>query len=206
MTLSCRTSDCDEGGGGVHTSFEYRTAIFRNLTLLLQQIRPSESDRVRHIVDSILLDQSLESSTSALITLRGYDISIRLMLDRARVHRVFVLIPNLEKLTRVNNWKATQKFSQIIRMATYLTGVKSINLSAGIGIVQPCALATSKATPIPPATPMMPSILRDLLRRMFSEPEKSKYVVTPASDFEMRHSGEARTPSPHLSLNEFCPF
>ena len=79
------------------------------------------------IAQRYIFDQSLESSASALITLRGYDISIRLMLDGARVHRVFVLIPNLEKLTRVNNWKATQKFSQIIRMATYLTGVKSIN-------------------------------------------------------------------------------
>jgi len=79
------------------------------------------------IAQRYIFDQSLESSASTLITLHGYDISIRLMLDGARVQRVFVLIPNPEKLTGVNNWKATKKFSQIIRMATYLTGVKSIN-------------------------------------------------------------------------------
>jgi hypothetical protein len=49
------------------------------------------------------------------------------MLERAQVERIVLLIPNLEKLTRVNNWRATQKFSRIIRVTTYLTGMKSIN-------------------------------------------------------------------------------
>jgi hypothetical protein len=82
---------------------------------------------VKALRKDISLTKVWNPQLPALITLRGHDISIRLMLDGARVHRVFVLIPNLEKLTRVNNWKATQKFSQIIRMATYLTGVKPIN-------------------------------------------------------------------------------
>jgi hypothetical protein len=74
-----------------------------------------------------MFSQALGLSPPIEITLRGYNISFRLMLDGAQILRAFIVIPDPKKMIRGGDWRSTQKFAQIIRLATILTKTEAID-------------------------------------------------------------------------------
>jgi hypothetical protein len=61
------------------------------------------------------------------ITLCNHKAVLRIQLDKNLIQRVFVVIPDPKRLTRESAWRSTQKFGQIVRLATVLTKIEGIN-------------------------------------------------------------------------------
>jgi hypothetical protein len=116
-----------------------------------------------------MFNQALGLSPPIEITLRGYNISLRLMLDGAQILRVFVVIPDPKKMIRGGDWRSTQKFGQIIRLATVLTKMEAIdynffeNNPSCASIFQ--AVASEKTSGMPLTIDLLDSGVRQWLAR-----------------------------------------
>jgi hypothetical protein len=101
---------------------EIETAYFRDYSLSLIA---ASSARFVLICDETgkryLFDDAQELSPPIEITLRGYNVALRLMLNGRQIQRVFIVMPDPRKIMRVGHWRSAQKFAQIMRLATILT-------------------------------------------------------------------------------------
>jgi hypothetical protein len=61
------------------------------------------------------------------ITLCNHKAVLRIQVDKNLIQRVFAVIPDPKRLTRDGVWRSTQKFAQIVRLATILTKIEGIN-------------------------------------------------------------------------------
>jgi len=103
-------------------------AYFRDYSLSLIA---ASSARFILICDKIgqryLFDEAQGLSPPIEITLGGYNVALRLMLDGTQIQRVFVGIPDPRKIMRGGDWRSSQKFAQIMRLATTLTKIDAID-------------------------------------------------------------------------------
>jgi hypothetical protein len=74
-----------------------------------------------------LFDEAQGLSSPIEIILSGHNMVFRLMLDGTHIQRVFVVIPDPRKIMRGGDWRSSQKFAQIMRLATTLTKINAID-------------------------------------------------------------------------------
>jgi hypothetical protein len=102
-------------------------AYFRDYSLSLIAASSARFILCDEIGQRYLFDEAQGLSPPIEIILSGYNVIFRLMFNGTQIQRVFVVIPDPRKIMRGGDWRSSQKFAQIMRLATTLTKIDAIN-------------------------------------------------------------------------------